>query len=366
MPDPVAFSTLPRPLTVGQRVAARHPATRQLHDGSVLTVAHNTYRVQFDRRELGVELVRDTEIMPVEPWENLPLTMLASRPRFVLGGRLVVNGRPVDMSGPVTQGALPGGGLEGSANRQAIVPSVVAATAGTPGGGPSEAALASGSPMSVPDPHIMAELATTLDKKEAILAQLRLMNDEATSGVHNDPTTGNLKATFTQMYAQVSQRLQEVNNAVRQKLQEMNDSANPAAGSAAAALLEELANAAAEGTPLPPDLLEGPITSDTLCASTLSQARNVMQSCKQRIIAEAAAAVEEAAKKREEGAAPSTARTRDTEAEVSAVLSSPLGKIIEGALWSLVTLQQGSDKLVPTNALLAALDTSILVRVMDV
>lgn len=27
-----------------QRVVARHPSTRQLHDGSVLTVAHNCYR----------------------------------------------------------------------------------------------------------------------------------------------------------------------------------------------------------------------------------------------------------------------------------------------------------------------------------
>lgn len=35
---------LPRPLGVGQRVVARHPSTRQLHDGSVLTVAHNCYR----------------------------------------------------------------------------------------------------------------------------------------------------------------------------------------------------------------------------------------------------------------------------------------------------------------------------------
>jgi hypothetical protein len=35
---------LPRQLTVSQRVTARHPVTRQLHDGDILTVAANCYR----------------------------------------------------------------------------------------------------------------------------------------------------------------------------------------------------------------------------------------------------------------------------------------------------------------------------------
>lgn len=51
---------LARPLTVGQRVIARHPRTRQIHDGSILTVVtvdRSRCRVQFDRPELGVELV---------------------------------------------------------------------------------------------------------------------------------------------------------------------------------------------------------------------------------------------------------------------------------------------------------------------
>lgn len=48
---------LARPLSVGQRVIAIHPKTREIHDGSVLTVDHNRCRVQFDRLELGVEFV---------------------------------------------------------------------------------------------------------------------------------------------------------------------------------------------------------------------------------------------------------------------------------------------------------------------
>lgn len=49
---------LPRPLSVGQRVIAIHPKTRELHDGSILTVDRDKCRVQFDRPEIGVEFVR--------------------------------------------------------------------------------------------------------------------------------------------------------------------------------------------------------------------------------------------------------------------------------------------------------------------
>lgn len=40
---------LPRPLKVGQAVVARHPVTRGLHDGIILTIKPNKYRVQFNR-----------------------------------------------------------------------------------------------------------------------------------------------------------------------------------------------------------------------------------------------------------------------------------------------------------------------------
>lgn len=54
---------LARPLSVGQRVIACHPRTRELHDGSVLTVDHNRCRVQFDRPELGVEFVMVNKLL---------------------------------------------------------------------------------------------------------------------------------------------------------------------------------------------------------------------------------------------------------------------------------------------------------------
>lgn len=32
-------------------------------------------RVQFDRRELGVELVKDVDVMPIDPHDSLPSGM---------------------------------------------------------------------------------------------------------------------------------------------------------------------------------------------------------------------------------------------------------------------------------------------------
>lgn len=48
---------LARPLAVGQRVIAVYPRTKEIHDGTVLTVDHDRCRVQFDRPELGAEII---------------------------------------------------------------------------------------------------------------------------------------------------------------------------------------------------------------------------------------------------------------------------------------------------------------------
>ena len=37
-------------------------------------------RVQFERRELGVELVKDTDVMPVDPTACLPQNILKANP----------------------------------------------------------------------------------------------------------------------------------------------------------------------------------------------------------------------------------------------------------------------------------------------
>ncbi|KAL6964764.1 hypothetical protein U1Q18_035821 [Sarracenia purpurea var. burkii] len=63
---------LARPLSVGQRVIALHPKSREVHDGSVLTVDDGKCRIQFDRTELGVEFVVDIDCMPLNSLKNLP------------------------------------------------------------------------------------------------------------------------------------------------------------------------------------------------------------------------------------------------------------------------------------------------------
>ncbi|KAL1198036.1 Protein ALWAYS EARLY 1 [Cardamine amara subsp. amara] len=61
---------LARPLSVGNRVIAIHPKTREIRDGKVLSVDHNKCKIFFD--ELGVELVMDIDCMPLNPLEYMP------------------------------------------------------------------------------------------------------------------------------------------------------------------------------------------------------------------------------------------------------------------------------------------------------
>ncbi|GKU97737.1 hypothetical protein SLEP1_g10838 [Rubroshorea leprosula] len=63
---------LARPLSVGQRVIAIHPKTREVHDGQVLTVDHDRCRIQFDDPEIGVKFVLDVDCMPLNPLDNMP------------------------------------------------------------------------------------------------------------------------------------------------------------------------------------------------------------------------------------------------------------------------------------------------------
>ncbi|KAH0850972.1 hypothetical protein HID58_095039 [Brassica napus] len=69
-----AREVLPRdfaqPLSVGNRVIAIHPKTREVRDGKILTVDHNKCNVLFD--DLGADMVMDIDIMPLNPLEYMP------------------------------------------------------------------------------------------------------------------------------------------------------------------------------------------------------------------------------------------------------------------------------------------------------
>ncbi|PWA50644.1 hypothetical protein CTI12_AA471170 [Artemisia annua] len=71
---------LARPLLVGQRVIAIYPRTREIHDGTILTIDHDRCRVQFDQPELGAEIIMDTDCMPLNPFENLPASLMRLTP----------------------------------------------------------------------------------------------------------------------------------------------------------------------------------------------------------------------------------------------------------------------------------------------
>ena len=53
------------PLVVSQRVLAVHPKTKELRTASLLTTDAYSYHAQFDRPELGVMIVSDTQLVPI-------------------------------------------------------------------------------------------------------------------------------------------------------------------------------------------------------------------------------------------------------------------------------------------------------------
>ncbi len=52
-------------------------------------------RVQFDRREMGVERVRDVDVMPINPTENLPASFIESHSHILMNGHAMVEGQAV-------------------------------------------------------------------------------------------------------------------------------------------------------------------------------------------------------------------------------------------------------------------------------
>lgn len=88
---------LARPLTVGQKVIAIHPKTREVHNGKVLTVDHDRCRIQFDRPEIGVDFVMDVDCMPLNPFDNMPETLKRQSlaDKYTLTSKAsLVNGHP--------------------------------------------------------------------------------------------------------------------------------------------------------------------------------------------------------------------------------------------------------------------------------
>ncbi|KAJ3704051.1 hypothetical protein LUZ61_007756 [Rhynchospora tenuis] len=231
---------LAQPLTVGQRVIACHPKFRELHDGSVLTVDGDRCRVQFDRPELGVEFVLDIDCMPSNPMENMPEALrrqnvYASKfgdSKFAVQANDWRAGFPNRVSqsseglgGPShTATSYPTSTLSKQAKQGNRIDSVAQAKATL-----NEATVVArqamynqSSTMSQiqereADIRALAELSRALDKKEALLMELRYMNEEV-SGKQKETDKLSASEHFRNQYATVLVQLREANDQVASAL----------------------------------------------------------------------------------------------------------------------------------------------------
>ncbi|KAI4301784.1 hypothetical protein L6164_035031 [Bauhinia variegata] len=214
---------LARPLFVGQRVIALHPKTREVHDGSVLTVDHDKCRVQFDRPELGVEFVMDIDCMPLNPLDNMPEAL---RRKYDAGraGKISCMTKEPQMNGSPNCGGCVTYSSSGPVeNLPSTSSTLVKQGKGDVSHGIAQAKAATVDNVSTPqaaygqscalthqareaDVHALSELTRALDKKESLLMELRNTNSDI---LQNQIDIDCLKdsESFKKHYATVSSAL---------------------------------------------------------------------------------------------------------------------------------------------------------------
>ncbi|GMH43926.1 hypothetical protein BSKO_11860 [Bryopsis sp. KO-2023] len=159
-------------LRVGQQVVARHPITKRIHDGMVLSVGSSAYRVHFSH-DMGVEFVPDVDLMPINPFENLPLVLL-DRP-LMLNGR---THRPNEKDGDTSD----------SSDMMVDEPDVMRTTS-----------------------NIIAVMSKFLNQKEALLKEMKQLNDRA-SQQDSKGGVGDAEGGQRTSYAGIILRLKELNS----------------------------------------------------------------------------------------------------------------------------------------------------------
>nr|GMD85305.1 protein ALWAYS EARLY 3-like [Ipomoea batatas] len=230
---------LARPICVGQRVIAIHPKTREVHDGSVLTVDYSRCRVQFDRPELGVEFVNDIDCMPLNPNENMPALLRrnghAVDKLYENFNEHKVNEQANDSVKYASRDNLENGDgfpcLPSStyAKNNLLMQTEVdsANVDGHAKIGSSETAqqMSHSQPGTVgqnqakeADVQALAKLTRALDKKEAVISELRRMNDDVLENQKSGDCTLKDSEPFKKQYAAVIVQLNEVNEQVSSAL----------------------------------------------------------------------------------------------------------------------------------------------------
>ncbi|XP_022740959.1 protein ALWAYS EARLY 3-like isoform X2 [Durio zibethinus] len=237
---------LARPLSVGQRVIAVHPKTREIHDGSVLIVDHSRYRIQFDNPELGVEFVMDIDCMPLYLFENLPASLLrqnAAISKFAENyNELKMNGQPKESKIEEKIKFTQYDNLENANSPSRTSFSTfnvgsfshpVKVDSSSPNlqlkVGPIEPVYAQQAANSQPsalalvqareaDVEALSQLTRALDKKEALVSELRRMNDEVLESQKGGDNYIKDSDSFKKQYAAVLFQLNEVNEQVSSAL----------------------------------------------------------------------------------------------------------------------------------------------------
>ncbi|KAH9683364.1 protein ALWAYS EARLY 3 [Citrus sinensis] len=215
---------LARPLYVGQRIIAVHPRTREICDGNVLTVEHSRYRVQFDKRELGIEFVQDIYCMPLNPLENMPASL--TRPNVAFGkfmdnfNELQMNGQPRERDIEGYMKFTPCENLE-----TVYAPSHISPSTNYPinnllqqhkGVSYTDSEVHVGSTGQAKEEDVLAlsQLRCVLDKKEAIVSELRCMNDEILENQKDGDNSFKDSELFKKHYAAILLQLNDVASAL--------------------------------------------------------------------------------------------------------------------------------------------------------
>ncbi|KAL7235191.1 hypothetical protein ACSBR1_018644 [Camellia fascicularis] len=213
---------LARPLSVGQRVIALHPKSREVHDGSVLTIDHDKCRIQFDRPELGVEFVMDIDCMPLNQSENMPEAIRRQNigvDKFPSNSREPKAGQS-NIGGPVV--FAPNEYLENLCSSMHTLTNQPKGDAVYAISQAKAAAIdlinspeaARSNPCTVAQIHAreadiraLTDLTCALDKKEAILMELKHANDEVLKNESNGDSLLKDSELFKKQYATVSSAL---------------------------------------------------------------------------------------------------------------------------------------------------------------
>ncbi|KAL5541821.1 hypothetical protein UlMin_009531 [Ulmus minor] len=188
------------PLSVGQHVIAIHPKTREIHNGSVLTVEHSRCRVQFDQPDLGVEFVSDIECMPSNLLESMPASF--ARPNSVESLKELKKEGKTDEYGKF----YPSQSLCNTDSHY-ISPSTR-----------DIGKLVKHTKAAEADVQALTELTRALDKKETVTFALKCMNDEVWESKKDGKNSLKDSESFKKQYAAVLLQLNEANEKVTSAL----------------------------------------------------------------------------------------------------------------------------------------------------